>query len=216
MTNLTIKDVEYNTDVIFVTIPKTKNNISRHFAITNSTWINLIKKYADLRPNNVPHERFFLTYRNGHCISSPIGINTIGKLPKVIAKFLQLPNPELYSGHCFRRSSITHLANAGSDLVTIKRHGGWKSSAVAEGYIDTSLKKKIEVAKMFSEQSSTSSGQSQTQCFSIPNCTSHEFAVEHTTQQNIVSTNNVPGIIINAHDSSQISITVNHNYNNQP
>ena len=59
-------------------------------------------------------------------------------MPKIIATFLKLPNPELFSGHCFRRSSASHLANTGGDLVTIKRLVGWKSSAVAEGYIEQS------------------------------------------------------------------------------
>jgi hypothetical protein len=70
----------------------------------------------------------YITYRSGYCINSPIGINTMGKVPKTIAAFLELPNPELYTGHCFRRSSATHIANSGGDLLSIKRLGGWKSS----------------------------------------------------------------------------------------
>lgn len=45
-------------------------------------------------------------------------------------------------GHCFRRSSASLLADAGADLISIKRHGGWKSSTVAEGYMDDSIEKK--------------------------------------------------------------------------
>jgi hypothetical protein len=52
----------------------------------------------------------------------------MGKVPKTIAAFLELPNPELYTGHCFRRSSATHISNSGGDLLSIKRLGGWKSS----------------------------------------------------------------------------------------
>jgi hypothetical protein len=70
----------------------------------------------------------YITYRSGYCINSPIGINTREKVPKTIAAFLELPNPELYTGHCFRRSSATHIANSGGDLLSIKRLGGWKSS----------------------------------------------------------------------------------------
>jgi hypothetical protein len=38
------------------------------------------------------------------------------------------------------------LADTGADLLTIKRHGGWKSNTVAEGYIETSLENKKKVA----------------------------------------------------------------------
>ncbi|KAJ8909287.1 hypothetical protein NQ315_011363 [Exocentrus adspersus] len=31
--------------------------------------------------------------------------------------------PEQYTGHCFRRSSTSILADSGADLLTIKRHG---------------------------------------------------------------------------------------------
>jgi integrase len=82
------------------------------------------------------------TYRNAHCINSPIGINTSGKFPRIITEYLKLAKHELYTGHCFRRSGITHLANRGGDLVTIKQHAGWKSTSVVEGYIDNSMQKK--------------------------------------------------------------------------
>ncbi|KAJ8977564.1 hypothetical protein NQ317_005412 [Molorchus minor] len=59
-------------------------------------------------------------------------------IPYKIANFLKLSNPKQYTGHCFRRSSTSILANAGADLLTVKRDGGWNSNAVAEGYIETS------------------------------------------------------------------------------
>ncbi|KAK5649393.1 hypothetical protein RI129_000422 [Pyrocoelia pectoralis] len=103
--------------------------------------MNLIKKYYQLRPTHTPHDRYFLTYRDGKCSITPMGINKIGQIPK---------------SHCFRRSSVSELANCGGDLITIKKHGGWKSSVVAEGYIDTTLKKKLEVAQKLSHHSATS------------------------------------------------------------
>lgn len=45
-------------------------------------------------------------------------------------------------GHSFRRTSTSLLADTGADMLAIKRHGGWKSSTVAESYIDNSLKYK--------------------------------------------------------------------------
>jgi hypothetical protein len=38
-----------------------------------------------------------------------------------------------------RRTSASLLAKAGADISVIKRHGAWKSSNVAEGYVDDSL-----------------------------------------------------------------------------
>jgi len=45
-----------------------------------------------------------------------------------------------------RRSSATLLANAGGDISTLKRHGGWKSSTVVESYIEASLCSKMTIA----------------------------------------------------------------------
>lgn len=119
------------------------------FMVTEETWITLIRKYVQLRPSHTSHQRFFLTYRRGKCVSSPMGINKIGEVPKNIAKFLKLSTPEKFTGHCFRRSSASHLANKGGDLLTIKKFAGWKSSAVVESYVDASMKRRIEIAQMF-------------------------------------------------------------------
>lgn len=212
---MSVKDIQYKDDLIIVSIPKTKNYVPRRFVITTPAWIDLIKKYAGLRPRNVTTERFFLTYRNGYCVNSPIGINTISKMPKLIAIFLKLPNPELFSGHCFRRSSASHIANQGGDLITLKHHGGWKSSTVAEGYIDTSMKRKIEVAQMFSSRQEESMACSST---SQPQSTDRisEITVEsNAIKKTVVSNQNLPGISINTYDSSQVNVNVYTNYNNQ-
>lgn len=99
-----------------------------------------------LRPHNIQEKRFFLNYKQGKCTKQVVGINKIGGMAKDIAAFLKLPNPEQFTGHCFRRSSATMLVNAGGDLLTLKRHGGWRSSAVAEGYIDDSIENKIQIS----------------------------------------------------------------------
>jgi hypothetical protein len=39
------------------------------------------------------------------------------------------------------------LANNGGDLLTLKQFGGWKSSSVAEQYVEESVSKKIKVSK---------------------------------------------------------------------
>lgn len=74
----------------------------------------------------------------------------MGSIPKQIAEYLGLPDAKLYTGHCFRRSSATILVDAGGDLLELKRHGGWRSSTVAEGYVDDSINNKTATSSKIS------------------------------------------------------------------
>ena len=47
-------------------------------------------------------------------------------LKQYLAEYLELPDPELYTGYSFRRTSVSILANAKADVERLKRHGGWK------------------------------------------------------------------------------------------
>ncbi|KAK9721108.1 hypothetical protein QE152_g21697 [Popillia japonica] len=49
------------------------------------------------------------------------------------------------------------LAESGANITTIKRHGGWKSSSVAEGYIEDCLKNKNKIARNILPSSSSTS-----------------------------------------------------------
>ena len=99
------------------------------------------------RPESCPTDRFFLQYFKGKCTRQPIGINKFGAMPKDIALYLMLPNAEKFTGHSFRRTSATLLVDAGADITALKRHGGWKSNSVAEGYIADSLTNKKSIYK---------------------------------------------------------------------
>ncbi|CAH0549473.1 unnamed protein product [Brassicogethes aeneus] len=98
-------------DIYLVEIPKTKNCVRRSFTITNEM-VDIVGKYAALRPINVKTNRFFLNYQKGKCTVQPIGINKFRKTPQTIAKYLQLDNPELYTGHSFRKTSASMLVDA--------------------------------------------------------------------------------------------------------
>ena len=115
-------DLEFKTDIIVVTVPETKTNTPRTFVVSHPQWIDIVKKYNSLRKTN--DSRFFLTYHNGNCTKSPVGINTIGKIPSRIAEYLHLPHPEHFTGHCFRRSAATAMANHGQGLIAIKQLEG--------------------------------------------------------------------------------------------
>lgn len=144
-----VSDICDKEDMVIVKIPKTKTDKPRTFII-NKDFYNIYKKYAALRPDNVETPRFFLYYSNGKCTKQVIGINTFGNMPKVVARYLKLENPESYTGHSFRRTSATLLADAGADMLTIKRHGGWKSDTVAAGYVEESMHSKKKIAKNIS------------------------------------------------------------------
>lgn len=111
----------------------------------------LSKKYQNLRPENAGCDRFFLNYVNGKCTKQPIGRHKLGAIPKTIAAYLKLPDAESYTGHCFRRTSATLLADSGANLTTLKRHGGWTSDKVAEGYIADSVENKVKVNHQINE-----------------------------------------------------------------
>ncbi|XP_044585858.1 uncharacterized protein LOC123265938 [Cotesia glomerata] len=103
------------------------------------------------RPKVNTTKRFFLKYTNSKCVNQPIGVNKIPKIAKEIAAYLNLPNPEGFTGHAFCRTSATLLVDAGADLTTLQRHGGWKSSGVAFGYVADSLNNKKKIYEQISD-----------------------------------------------------------------
>lgn len=126
---------------LIVKIADSKTKTQRSFVISESFYPPC-KKYMDLRPigENSQSLPFFLNFKNGKCTRQVVGINKIGTIPKKIAEYLGLPNAKQYTGHCLRRSSATILVDAGGDMLALKRHGGWRSSAVAESYVDNSAR----------------------------------------------------------------------------
>lgn len=120
--DLLITNVVDKEDIVLVKIPDTKTKKPKSF-IVNEDFYPIYKNYVDVRPKDFDCKRFFLCYRNGKCTKQPIGINTIGNMPKIVAKYLQLENAENYTGHSFRRISATLLADSDADMLTLKRHG---------------------------------------------------------------------------------------------
>lgn len=147
LVKMAIEDIQEENVVLIVTVPDTKTDKKRVFTVTNIDFIKIYRKYAALRPKHiVNNRRIFLRYVNGKCTAQVVGVHTIGKMPSMIAKYLRLPYPETYTGHCFRRSSATLLANTGADMSILKRHGGWKSTTVAEGYVEDSIENKKQIS----------------------------------------------------------------------
>ena len=76
-----------------------------------------------------------------------MGINTIGAVPSKIASDLKLENPSSFTGHAFRRTSETLLADRRADFLAIRRHGEWRFSQVTEGYMKNYLQNEINIAE---------------------------------------------------------------------
>ncbi|KAF2898575.1 hypothetical protein ILUMI_07603 [Ignelater luminosus] len=149
---MTLEGITDTGTVLIITIPDSKTHIHRRFTVIaettqkNLNLIEIYRKYKAQRPKNVKSNHFFLQFRNGNCKTQVVGINTFSKIPSIVAKYLSLPNPDHYTGHAFRRSSASLLVDSGGDLIQLKKHGGWKSNAVAEGYVDESIQNKMDCA----------------------------------------------------------------------
>lgn len=197
-----LDDIEDKGDLLLVHIPYTKTYKKRSFTILSNGFginpIDLYRKYVNLRPKNVTTRRLFLTYRCGKCIVQPVGINSFGKMATSVAKFLKLENPETYTGHAFRRSAATLLADCGADVRILKRFGGWKSDNVAEGYVEDSLQNKVNIGKKILGDDNANASSS--------TVTNHEITVveKHNDKSNYFSSEK--GIYFN---NTNCTITVN-------
>ncbi|KAJ8917082.1 hypothetical protein NQ315_013001 [Exocentrus adspersus] len=149
---LKVDNVEDSGRILVSTLHDTKTRKNRIFTVTSENGINgieLYRKYLNLRPKHVDHRRLFIYYKSGKCTVQPVGINTFYSIPKKIAVHLGLPEPNSFTGHCFWRTSATFLADSGAGIEILKRHGGWRSSGVAEAYVEDSIENKVKIRKDF-------------------------------------------------------------------
>jgi integrase len=97
-----------------------------------------------------PTGRLFVHFQSGAFVRTPVGKNVIAGFPREIATFLCIDSPEKYTGHAFRVSSATALADSGANTLTLKRHGRWRSETIAEEYVRESKQSRIDVAGLLS------------------------------------------------------------------
>ena len=146
--NCSVEHFEHREDLILVKIPDTKNHQPRSFVI-NGEYLKIVQKYAALRQPNTNTKQFFVQYRNGKCTGQVIGKHSFGKIAQSIAAFLNLENPEKYTGHSYRRTAATIFVDDGASTHDLQRLGGWKSAAVAQSYVDESMNNKKKAADRF-------------------------------------------------------------------
>lgn len=131
--NMKLSDIEDVGSQMIVSVPNAKTRRPRQFTLKDS-FFNICKKYMSNRTDST-NIRLFHQYKNMKFTNKRIGLSTFSRMGKDIACFLNLPNPEKYTGHSFRRSSATILVDADEeeDIISLQKHD-WKPSSVAEDY----------------------------------------------------------------------------------
>lgn len=100
---ITVDNIKKHSDqLLLVTLEDDPTH--RSFVIRDQH-VKTVEKYMDLRPPDINTNRFFVNYQKGRCTKQVVGKNKLSHIPGQIASFLKLPNPEQYTGNCFRRTS---------------------------------------------------------------------------------------------------------------
>jgi hypothetical protein len=74
------------------------------------------------------------------------GKEWLSEVPKKVANWLNLPEADKYTGHCFRRTCAQWAADAGVTETQMQHHFGWKSSAMVMRYSRSSASLKQTMA----------------------------------------------------------------------
>ncbi|CAD6212390.1 GSCOCG00011016001-RA-CDS, partial [Cotesia congregata] len=186
--NLNIQDVEDTGSQMIATINDNKNCYPRNF-VNGKEYYGHVKKYIALRPDDFDSRRFFFAYHSGKGKRQIIGKNKISKVPIKVAEYLELEHPEAYTGHCFRRTVATLLANSGANLTAVKQLGGWRSSTTAEGYIEHSLANRRQIYQQIISSHQEISPRSTSNC-QVPSATiTNKAPSTSTANQNNPKTN---------------------------
>ena len=119
---------------------------------------------------------------------NPTNRGKYADMPKHIAAWLKLPNPENYTGHAYPRTGATLLANGGGTMLDRELLGGWLSDKVAGEYVENLLLNKRKIGNLImtsinvaglNEASSTS--KSAEECYSPPTKRVKENSTEIST-----------------------------------
>jgi len=168
--DLTWIDIKKDNEEYSITINKSKTDqkgekfifkVTKWETLLNSKYcpVAILDRYINLIPNNIKEKcRFIvsvtkdkLKYMKQNC-----GRNKIGLFPSDTAKILKekdfsITNEDLehYTGHCYRRSMGTILADMGISIENLRRIGRWKNIKTAEEYIDRSESGFRKISNLF-------------------------------------------------------------------
>ncbi|XP_014226996.1 uncharacterized protein LOC106652510 [Trichogramma pretiosum] len=94
---LTMNDVELNKTFVVIKIQDSTSDFPKVVTLVGKNF-ELVKSYLQLRPEGILP--FFVDYRNGNCYNQVYG-RKISTVPKVIANWLKLEEPELYNSRSY-------------------------------------------------------------------------------------------------------------------
>ena len=156
---LTLKDVdasdEGNIKVTIIRL-KSKNPVSFTFFLTNWAAATFL-----LYLNYINDEHDLIELARNECLwirgeqdedgpvkfsECVVGVNTLRQIPSVCARWLNLKNPELYTGHCARKSAAQSLYDKETPSSVLKDHCGWSSESMIQTYAKSSDATKKTVA----------------------------------------------------------------------
>lgn len=86
---------------------------------TTIDYVAFVRKYNNIRMGYTHIQRYFVHINNACPGVTVVGKNFFGKIPSRIAEYLNLPNHELYTGHCFRNTSTELQSGAGNALMSL-------------------------------------------------------------------------------------------------
>ena len=96
-----------------------------------------------------PDDKLFKGCHSGiRFVNQPFGRNQLQKVGQDVAMELGLPDPEAYTGHCWRRSAASQAALAGASTTQLKKGFGWRSNDVALEYVDNTHAHTRQLAAM--------------------------------------------------------------------
>ena len=133
LTNLIIGNVKDDGKEISVHIPITKTKEPKDYIICGEM-CKIIREYIKLRPKHAKTDRLLMTYSKGRCVNQVMSKHSIAKVPKEFTAFIQLPEPNLYTG--------------AASMEDLMRLGPWKSITVCQRYIQDSKINKRKLANM--------------------------------------------------------------------
>lgn len=93
------------------------------FFINGDANVNVIKTYMELHSDDKKVGRFLKKVNENGKATQNIGRNSLGLMPQKIAEYLKIPDADKFSGHTFRRTGATILADSGCQMMTLKRAG---------------------------------------------------------------------------------------------
>ena len=138
---------------ITYTVSKQKGEVIKNKFNIPLDYCRFIEIYDnELSRCGVGNGRMFKTYRerkdsSWYFTKQPMGMHTLRKISFYVAEYLQLPEPEKYTGHCLRRSAANKLAEENTSSVAMKQHFNWKSENTAMKYLENTNAAKLEMSK---------------------------------------------------------------------